>query len=401
METTWRWFGRNDTVPLEKLRQIGVEGIVTALHDIPAGEVWSSSDILRTRQLIEDAGLRWSVVESLPVSEEIKYAGARRDELIDNYIESLANLGRCGIGTVCYNFMPVLDWVRTDLEHPCPDGGTSLYFDYAAFAYFDIKILSRPGAAESFPPEVAAKAEEMDRTMTPEGRHALVENIIVRTQGFLNSYFRGDDREPVEKFMALLALYEGVGKDELRANMKYFLEAVMPVCNEYGIDMCVHPDDPPMDILGLPRIVRNAEDIRWILSAVPDPRNGLTFCAGSLSSGECNDVVEMAREFAPRTRFVHLRSCELLPGGDFIEAPHTGGRADLVELCRIFAREERRRGATALRRLPMRVDHGRDILSDASLEHNPGYGFYGRMHALGQVEGMLAVIEKELKDTQI
>lgn len=396
MEKTWRWFGRKDPITLDMLRQIGVEGIVTALHDVPNGEIWTEEAVLDLRNFIESSGMRWSVVESLPVSEAIKYGGPDRDRLIDNYIASLGNLGKCGIRTVCYNFMPVLDWARTDLRHPWPDGTTSLFFDYARFAYFDIKILERKGAEADFPEDILEKVEELDGTMTDADRHDLVNTIIVKTQGFVNGNISEGDREPVRKFKGLLDFYSGVSRDQLRQNMKYFLEAVMPVCNRYGINMCVHPDDPPMKtVFGLPRIVTDAEDIRWFLNAVDDVHNGLTFCAGSLSAGAYNDVTAMAREFAPRTHFVHLRSCNVLEGGNFIEAPHTGGRADLVELCRIFTAEERRRGLSY--GLPMRVDHGKDILGDAEGGYNPGYGFYGRMWALGQVTGMMAAVENEMR----
>ena len=388
MEKTWRWFGKKDKITLGMLRQIGVEGIVTALHEVPNGEIWTEEAIRDLKEYIESHGMRWSVVESLPVCEAIKYAGPERDSLIEKYRISLANLGRCGIKTVCYNFMPVLDWARTDLRHPWPDGTTSLYFDYVRFVYFDVKILQREGAQKDYSADVLRKVEELDRTMTEKDRHQLVENIIVKTQGFVNGNISEGDAEPVRKFKDLLALYDGITAERLRANMKYFLEAIMPVCDEYGINMCVHPDDPPMDrVFGLPRIVTNADDVRWLLKAVDNFHNGFTFCAGSLSAGAYNDVVAMAREFAPRTHFVHLRSCDVLPGGNFIEAPHTAGRAHLVELIRIFEKEGRN--------LPMRVDHGKDILGDAEGGYNPGYGFYGRMWALGQVTGMMAAVADE------
>lgn len=396
MEKTWRWFGKKDKITLPMLRQIGVEGLVTALHDIPNGEIWTEEAIMDLKDYIESYGLRWSVVESLPVCEAIKYAGPERDHLIENYIISLENLGKCGIKTICYNFMPVLDWARTDLKHPWPDGSTSLFFDYASFAYFDIKILEREGAEKDFPAEIVAKVDEMDKTMTTEDRHKLVENIIVKTQGFVNGNISEGDKEPIKKFKGLLELYRGIDKETLRENMKYFLNAIMPVCEKWDINMCVHPDDPPMEVLGLPRIVRTDEDIEWFLSAVDNPHNGLTFCAGSLSAGEQNDVVAMAHKYASRTHFIHLRSCQTLGGGNFIEAPHWGGRAHLVELCRIFTEEERRRNANGGIGLPMRVDHGKDILGDADGGYNPGYGFYGRMLALGQVTGMMAAVEDEL-----
>ena len=393
MEKTWRWFGHKDKVTLDMLRQIGVEGIVTALHDVPIGEVWTVEAIGELQGYIESFGLRWSVVESLPVSEEIKYAGPDRDRLIANYIQSLANLGRCGIHTVCYNFMPVIDWIRTELDHPMPDGTTSLFFDHVKFAYFDLKILAREGAEKDYPEETLAAVEEFEKTVTEEEKRRLVDVIIVKTQGFVNANFRDDDEAPVRTFKSLLSLYEGITKEALRDNLVYFLKAIMPVCEEYGMQMCIHPDDPPMPVLGLPRIVTDEEDIAWLLDAVDNSHNGLTFCAGSLSSGAHNDVVRMAGRFAARTRFVHLRSCEVYEGGDFIEAPHTGGRADLVELVRIFEKQDPS--------LPFRVDHGKTMLGDASVGYNPGYSFHGRMLALGQVEGMMAVVRNELKNNII
>ncbi len=395
MELTWRWFGKNDKITLAMLRQIGVEGIVTALHDVPLGEVWTREQIRDLREYIEAAGLRWSVVESLPVTETIKYGGPDRDEQIAIYKQSLRNLAAEGIHTVCYNFMPVLDWARTDLMHPNADGTFNLYFSYSEFAYFDICILKRAGAREEwaqfrFPEgvgagrDILAEVDELARTSTPERDHQLVENIVIKTQGFVSGNFREGDEHPLELFHQLLAKYKGIGKTQLRANMKYFLEAIMPVCEECGINMCVHPDDPPIEILGLPRIVRTAEDIRWFLSAVDNPHNGLTFCAGSLSAGAYNDVVAMAHEFAPRTHFVHLRSCHIFPNGDFTEASHLGGRANVPELCRIFQRVNPA--------LPMRVDHGKTMLGDENRGYNAGYSFLGRAFALAQVQGVLAAI---------
>jgi len=396
MENTWRWFGPNDKITLDMLRQIGVEGIVTALHHIPNGEIWSEEEIKKMKDYIEAHGLRWSVVESLPVSESIKYAGPDRDELIDKYKISLANLGKHGIHTICYNFMPVLDWARTDLEYHNPDGTSNLYFNRAEFAYFDIYILKREGAEKDWDADTLRRVAELKKGMTREGEHRLVDNIIVKTQGFVNGNISEDDQTPVDTFRNLLDLYKGINKETLRANMKYFLEAIMPVCDEYGMNMCVHPDDPPMQILGLPRIVTCADDIRWMLDAVPNPHNGLTFCAGSLSAGAHNDVVAMAREFAPRTHFVHLRRCEVLPNGDFKEAPHLGrGRADLVEITRIFETSLRQRGL-GTKALAMRVDHAPLMLGDEKMGYNAGYSFHGRMLALGQVDGIMAVINREL-----
>lgn len=389
MEKTWRWFGKNDKITLSMLKQIGVEGIVTALHDVPNGEVWTREKIRDLREYIEGYGMRWSVVESLPVCESIKYGGPDRDQLIENYKESLKNLGLEGVHTVCYNFMPVLDWARTDLAHPNPDGTSNLYFSHAQFAYFDCCILKREGAEKDYTLEVMAEVERLKTVMTAEDNHKLVDNIIVKTQGFVNGNITEDDEHPVELFRQLLDLYKGITKEQLRENMRYFLSAIMPVCNEYGMYMCVHPDDPPFPILGLPRIVTCDEDIAWFLNAVDDPHNGLTFCAGSLSAGAHNNVVELARKYADRTWFVHMRSCKVFDNGDFTEASHLGGRADLVELARIFERVNPD--------LPMRVDHGPNMLGDETRGYNAGYTFLGRMFAMGQVQGILAVVDDELK----
>ena len=405
MERTWRWFGKKDKITLAQLRQIGVEGIVTALHDVPLGQVWTREKIRELREYIESYGMRWSVVESLPVVETIKYAGPDRDEQIEVYKQSLRNLGEEGIRCICYNFMPVLDWARTDLLHENPNGSTNLYMDWGAFAYFDIYILKRAEARDDWAAfskrhanwqrDLVAEADVMAKDATPESDHALVENIVIKTQGFVSGNFKEGDAAPVEKFRELLKLYEGIGKEQLQANMKYWLEAIMPVCEECDMNMCVHPDDPPIEILGLPRIVRTEDDIQWFLDAVPNKHNGLTFCAGSLSAGAYNNVVELARKFAPRTHFVHLRSCHIFPNGDFTEASHLGGRADLIELCRIFEKENPN--------LPMRVDHGMTftdepggILDESSHGHNAGYTLLGRMFALGQVQGILATVDREL-----
>ena len=386
MEKTWRWFGKKDKITLDMLRQIGVEGIVTALHEVPNGEIWTLEAIEDLRDYIESFGLRWSVVESLPVCEAIKYAGPERDRLIDNYKASLANLGKAGVKTVCYNFMPVIDWIRTDLYHPWPDGTSSLYFDMARFAYFDLKILCREGAESDYTKDVLDKVEELDKVITDAEKDNLIDSIIVKTQGFVNGNIKEGDLNPVEIFRGLLKQYDGITRDQLRENLRYFLAEIMPVCEEYGVNMCVHPDDPPFQVLGLPRIVTCEEDIEWFLSAVDNPHNGLTFCAGSLSAGAHNDVVSMARKFADRTHVVHLRSCNVLEGGNFIEASHLAGRADLVELVKIFQRQKAD--------LPMRVDHGRTMLGDEKLGYNPGYSFHGRMLALGQVDGIMAAVKQ-------
>ena len=389
MEKTWRWFGKKDKITLPMLRQIGVKGIVTALHDVPNGEIWTMEAINDLKSYIESYGLRWSVVESLPVCEAIKYAGAEREQLIENYKVSLANLGKCGIKTVCYNFMPVIDWIRTDLQHPWPDGTSSLYYGRIRFAYFDIRILEREGAEKDYTEEELQKVAELDKVITEAEKDALIDTIIVKTQGFVNGNIKEGDKNPVSIFKRLLALYKDINRDALRENMRYFLSAIMPVCEEYGVNMCVHPDDPPFQVLGLPRIVTNENDIEWFLNAVDNPHNGLTFCAGSLSAGEHNDTRELAKKFAKRTHFVHLRSTAAMQGGNFIESSHLTGRGHLVDLIRIFENENPG--------LPMRVDHGRMMLGDEDKGYNPGYSFHGRMLALAQVEGMMAVVDDEKK----
>lgn len=395
MERTWRWFGKNDKITLAMLREIGVEGIVTALHDVPNGEIWTREKINDLKSYIESYGMRWSVVESLPVSESIKYAGADRDQLIENYKQSLCNLSAEGIHTICYNFMPVLDWARTDLAHPNPNGTTNLYFSYSEFAYFDIHILKRENAAEDWKimgekinRDILSEVEGLKAKMTSADDHKLVDNIIVKTQGFVSGNIKEDDEHPVELFRQLLNLYKGITKEQLRENMRYFLNAIMPVCEECDMYMCVHPDDPPFPILGLPRIVTCDEDIEWFLNAVDNPHNGLTFCAGSLSAGKHNDVVALARKYASCTWFVHLRSCHIFPNGDFTEASHLGGRADIIELARIFE--------STNPKLPMRVDHGMTMLGDETKGYNAGYSFLGRMFAMGQVQGILATVDREL-----
>ena len=387
MEKTWRWFGKKDKITLPMLRQIGVEGIVTALHDVPNGEIWTVEAINDLKSYIESYGLRWSVVESLPVCEAIKYAGTEREQLIENYKVSLANLGKCGIKTVCYNFMPVIDWIRTDLQHPWPDGTSSLYYDRIRFAYFDIRILEREGAEKDYTEEELQKVAKLDKVITEAEKDALIDTIIVKTQGFVNGNIKEGDKNPVSIFKRLLALYKDINRDALRENMRYFLSAIMPVCEEYGVNMCVHPDDPPFQVLGLPRIVTNENDIEWFLNAVNNPHNGLTFCAGSLSAGEHNDTRELAKKFAKRTHFVHLRSTAAMQGGNFIESSHLTGRGHLIDLIRIFENENPG--------LPMRVDHGRMMLGDEDKGYNPGYSFHGRMLALAQVEGMMAVVDDE------
>lgn len=392
MKKTWRWFGPNDAVQLPMLRQIGVEGIVTALHHVPNGSVWSSEEIRAHKSLIESEGFSWSVVESLPVSESIKFGGNNRDRLISNYIKSLENLGKEGITTVCYNFMPVIDWVRTELNYQLPDGTSTLYFDKVRFAYFDLMILQRPGAEKDYSGVDLKKVAELHQNISEGEKQQLIDTIIVKTQGFINGNIMEGDLEPVNLFRQLIRNYEGIDKHVLRENLTYFLRSIMPVCEKYGINMCIHPDDPPFSLLGLPRIVTSSDDIAWILSAVDHPCNGLTFCAGSLSAGLHNDLPVMAKQFASRTRFLHLRSTNIMANGDFIEATHLEGRGQLIELVSIFE--------TLHPGLPMRVDHGRMMLGDEDKGYHPGYPFHGRMQAFAQLEGVVAAVKFMLSNSK-
>lgn len=388
MKKTWRWFGKNDSITLPMLRQIGVEGIVTALQDIPRGEVWSLDEINNLKWYIEDAGLQWSVVESLPVSEVIKYGGADRDKYIENYKATLANLGQADVKTVCYNFMPVLDWVRTDLSYPSPDGSTSFYFDKIKLAYFDCYILEREGARDSYTEEELEKVENLAVMITDAEKESLIDTIVIKTQGFIGSDIKSGDKDAIARFKKLLSMYDDIDKNKLRENLKYFLEQVMPVCEKYDINLCIHPDDPPFSLLGLPRIVTDDEDIQWLLEAVDNTHNGLTFCAGSLSAGIDNDVPELAKKYVSRVHFVHLRSTNILSNGNFIEGPHLGGRGHLIDLVRIFEQ--------ANPELPMRVDHGKLMLGDMDKGYRPGYSFLGRMYALAQLDGVMATVDEEL-----
>lgn len=388
MQKTWRWFGKNDPITLPMLRQIGVEGIVTSLYHIAPGKVWPEEEIHNLNNFIENQQLTWSVVESVPVAESIKYGGNDRDELIENFRLTLINLGKLGINTVCYNFMPVIDWIRTDLNRTLPDGTSTLFFDKIRFGYFDLKILKRKNGEKDFTAEELQKIEELDRTITQEEKDQLIYTIIIKTQGFINRNIVGENQNPVDAFNSLLNLYQGIDKNQLRENLLYFLKKVIPTAEEYGVKLCIHPDDPPFGAFGLPRIVSNEDDIEWILSAVNSPVNGLTFCAGSLSAGIHNDVARLASRFVKRVHFAHLRSTEVLDNGDFLEASHLEGRGNLIEIIRIFEKENPA--------LPMRVDHGKLMLDDEDKNYNPGYSFHGRMFALAQVEGMMAVVRNEI-----
>lgn len=391
MEPTFRWYGPEDPVPLHFIPQAGATGIVTSLHYIPYGVLWTKEAILERKEMIEKAGMTWSVVESLPVHEDIKNASGSCKLYIDRYKQSIRNLGECGIKTITYNFMPVLDWVRTDLHHTLPDGSQVLYFNQIEFAVFELFILQRKGAENDYSPEIIAKAEELFKKMDDHQRFVLRRSIIDNFPGF-----KGVTLEDVR---AMLAKYENFSSERLRENLAAFLNEVVPVAEEWGCRMVIHPDDPPRSILGLPRIFSTADDIKSLLSISSSPANGVCFCAGSFSAREDNDVVEMFKMCADRVGFLHLRSTQV-QNGDFFEAPHLEGRVDMYELVKAVCAEQIRRKAEGREdwRLPFRPDHGADIMDDLqkSPNPNPGYGGLGRMRGLAALRGLEMGIMRSL-----
>lgn len=383
MEHTWRWFGPADDISLMDIRQAGATGIVSALHDIANGEVWPVAAIAERKAIIEAAGLRWAVVESIPVHEDIKRRTGRYADYIANYQQSLRNLAACGIDTVCYNFMPVLDWTRTDLAYELPDGSRALRFDQIAFAAFELFILQREGAKSEYTAAEQQAAADYLAALPDAERDKLVATIIAGLPGAEESYTLDDFRQA-------LAAYDAIDKDQLREHLRLFLEAIVPVAEEAGIRLAIHPDDPPRPILGLPRIVSTRDDVAWLVEKVPAKANGITFCTGSYGVRADNDLCAMATEFADRIYFTHLRSTEREETpGSFHEASHLGGDANLVEVVRVLVNEERRRAeAGDLPLIPMRPDHGHQILDDLRKQGRPGYSLLGRMKGLAELRGV-------------
>ena len=379
MEETWRWFGPLDDIRLDEIRQTGATGIVNALHEIPYGEVWQPDAILARKAMIEAAGLRWSVVESLPVHEDVKRGSGDLGRIFANYRESLRNLGRAGIRTVCYNFMPVLDWTRTDLAHRMATGALALRFDATRQAAFDVLMLERPGAEADHRPEVLDAARRWFAGATEADKATLLSSIMA---GLPGAY----DRYDVPGLRRMLETYGGIDAAALKANLARFLREVVPAAEEAGIAMCMHPDDPPRPILGLPRIVSNRQDLADLVAMVPSRSNGITFCTGSLGAGADNDVPAMAREFAPHVAFLHLRNVTKEADGSFHEADHLGGDVDMPAVIAAFLDEEARRGAE----IPFRPDHGHVLLSDAGRKTHPGYTLIGRLRGLAELRGVIA-----------
>lgn len=392
---SWRWFGNHDEVKLSWLPQMGIEEVVTALHHIPNGEVWSKEEILKRKQQIEAEGLRWSIVESLPVTEEIKTASSLRDQHIENYKTSLQNLAQCGIKTVVYNFMPVIDWIRTDLKYKLASGGESMFFDYTAFAAFDLFILKRPGALQDYPDEIRAKAGLYFNNLGKDEAEQLGYNIIVVTQGFVDGVIDASTENYRQAFLDHLDRYKHIGRNELRENLSYFLKEVVPVAEAIGINLAIHPDDPPFPVLGLPRIFSTAEDMDWLQKTVPSLHNGIAFCSGSFSAGKDNDLVEMFRRYGERIHFVHLRNTFILDDGkSFYESGHIEGRVNMIQLLGTIRHEMKMRKAAGRidYNIPFRPDHGIKIADDLGLNANPGYPLLGRFKGLNEVAGMEQVL---------
>lgn len=377
MIESWRWYGPFDRITLPQIAQTGATGIVTALHEIPYGEVWPRDTIAARNSEIRAAGFDWVVVESLPIHERIKRGEGDLSTLFANYRQSMANLAAEGVTTICYNFMPLLDWTRTDLAAPVARGGTCLRFSAPRMAAFELYMLGRPEAEADYPTEALQAAAIWHQQATEADREALLHSIM---SGLPGAY----DRYDIAGLRRALQGYDGMGQDDLRSNYLRFLQEIIPAAEDLEMRFCVHPDDPPRDILGLPRIVSDAEDIDWILTAVDSPANGLTFCTGSLGANPANDLPAMAARFAPRVHFAHLRNVRKDPDGSFEEAAHLAGDTDMVAVIAALLA-----GAP---HVPFRPDHGHELLDDAARGTHPGYPLIGRLRGLAELRGVIAAL---------
>lgn len=384
MKETWRWYGPLDQIKLSEVRQTGAAGIVTALHEIPYGEVWQRTTIAKRRDKIRVAGFEWDVVESLPLHEDIKRGTGDLTSLFANYRQSMANLAAEGVHTICYNFMPLLDWTRTELNSPAANGGTCLRFSAFRMAAFEICMLGRSEAENDYPSDVIAKAYDWYVASSEEDQKELLNSIM---SGMPGAY----DRFDIVGLRRALDTYRGMDAADIRSNYSRFLHEVVPTAQDLGMRLCVHPDDPPRDILGLPRIVSDADDIAWIMSAYDAPANGLTLCSGSLGANPENDVVDITHKHSNRIHFVHLRNVRKDPDGSFEEAEHLSGDTNIPALCRVLLGEEKaRKSAGRLDwQIPFRPDHGHELLTDPQKKTFPGYPLIGRLRGLAELRGVL------------